>query len=177
VATENTDSQNWYYRDFARTSPVQGPFTLAELAQRVQTGEVAYDSLVRCGDGEWLQADRITELIIALRQRRVRESEPSVAQIAAEVRADRRRLNWGTLFVAAVCFGLIGGLLIVVGVSDYRFALLALLGQIVSGVASVTLLCAIIRWAIDPLFAQLVDTNDQLTQIARLLKEAGAKRE
>lgn len=34
----STDSQKWYYRDFARTAPIQGPFTLSELAERAQTG-------------------------------------------------------------------------------------------------------------------------------------------
>jgi hypothetical protein len=166
------DSQNWYYRDFARTAPVQGPFTLAELAERAQTGELAYDSLVRVGEGEWLQADRVTELIHALRQRRMPQHEASAisAGIALD-RTHRRQLNWFRLLVIAIFLAAIGGALIAVGVSPWGITPLGLLGQLITAVASVIFLCAIIRWAIEPLFAQLVDTNDHLSQIARRLKK------
>lgn len=174
-----TDLQNWYYRDFARTAPVHGPYTLADLAERAQTGELAYDSLVRCGDGEWLQADRVNELILALRQRRRPEYEDELSTSAEMVAStgrktnaiDRRRLNWGRLFIVAIFLGLIGGVLMAVGFSHWQYGLLVLVGQVVSAVASVIFLCAIIRWAIEPLFGQLVDTNDRLSKIARLLKE------
>ena len=110
-----------------------------------------------------------------------RQSNPAQqvpeTRIAAEVRADRRRLNWVSLFVVAVTLGVIGGVLIAVGLSSFRNSPLVLVGQLVSAVASVVFLCAIIRWAIEPLFAQLVDTNDQLSRIARLLKEADADAE
>lgn len=164
-----TVSQDWYYRDFARTSPVQGPFTLDELAERAQTGELAHDALVRCGDGEWLQADQITELILALRQRRRPGYQyENVTKIAP---ADRRRLNWIGLFALAIFLGVIAGVLVVIGLSNPWLVFLVLLGQLVSVVASVIFLCAIIRWAIEPLFAKLVDNNERLSEIAKLLKE------
>jgi hypothetical protein len=167
-----TVSQDWYYRDFARTSPVQGPFTLAELAERVQTGELAHDSLVRCGDGEWLQADRITEVIEAIRQRRV--PNPEFAAMPVPDKADprsRRQLNWFKLFVVAISLAVIGGLLMAFGISNWRYGPLVVPGQLISAVASIILLCAIIRWAIEPLYAQLVDSNDRLSKIARLLDD------
>lgn len=167
-----TNSQNWYYRDFARTAPIQGPFSLAELAERAQIGELEYDSLIRLGDGEWLQADRVKELIQAFRRRRLSQREASAISTGIEIdRAQRRRLNWRTLFCSAVILGALGGALIAIGDSNSRYGLLILAGQLLSVVASVMFLCAIIRWAIEPLFAQFVDTNDQLAQIARSLQK------
>jgi hypothetical protein len=165
-----TTEAGWYYRDFARGSPIKGPFTIDEIAERAQTGEVAHNSLVRFESGEWHQADQIAVLISALRERRGGRRAIDVELIKQEVQASRRRLNWVTLFFVAVLLSLVGGVLIAEGISHWRSpALLA--GQIVSAVAGVFFLCAIIRWAIDPLFAQLVDTNDQLARIAALLKE------
>ncbi len=71
----------------------------------------------------------------------------------------------------AVFLGVVGGVLIIIGFSDRHYGFFALVGHIVSVVASVIFLCAIIRWAIEPLFGQLVDTNDRLAKIAKLLKE------
>jgi hypothetical protein len=171
VATE----QGWYWRDFASGSPVQGPFTIDELADLAAAGELAHDSLVRFQDGKWHQADDIVVLNTALRQRPVASREATDVQIIRqEVPASRRRLNWGNLFVAAILLGVIGGVLIIVGMASFNSPLfiLTLLGQILAAISSVMFLCAIIRWAIEPLFAQMVDTNDHLARIAKLLKKA-----
>jgi hypothetical protein len=71
--------------------------------------------------------------------------------------------------VVATFLGVISAMLI--SVDNWRYAPLAPLGLVISSVASVIFLCAIIRWAINPLFAQMVDTNDHLARIASLLRE------
>lgn len=160
----------WFYRDFARGSPIEGPFTIDELAERAQTGELAHNSLVRFEAGEWHQADQIAVLITALRERRDSgRGAVDVEMIRQEVQASRRRLNWVTLFVVATFLGVISAMLI--SVDNWRYAPLAPPGLVISSVASVIFLCAIIRWAINPLFAQMVDTNDNLARIASLLRE------
>lgn len=167
----------WYYRDFARGSPIKGPFTIDEIAERAQTGEVAHNSLVRFEAGEWHQADQIAVLISALRERRNSgRGVADVEMIRQEVRASRRRLNWVTLFFVAVLLSLVGGVLLAEGMSHLHSPVL-LAGQIISAIAGIIFLCAIIRWAIDPLFAQLVDTNDQLARIAALLEENSERNE
>lgn len=168
MATE----QGWYWRDFASGSPVQGPFTIDELADLATAGELAHDSLVRFQDGKWHQADDIVVLTTAFRQRRVASRESTdVQMIRQEVQASRRRLNWITLFFVAVLLAVVGGALIADGISHWNSPLV-LPGQIISAVASIILLCAIIRWAIEPLYAQMVDTNDHLARIAMVLKKA-----
>ena len=167
----------WFCRDFARGSPIEGPFTIDELAERAQTGEVAHNSLVRFQDGEWHQADQIAVLISALRQRRDSGREAfDVELIRQEVQASRRRLNWVTLFFVAILLALVGGFLMAEGMSNWHSPLL-LPGQVISAVASIVFLCAIIRWAINPLFAQMVDTNDHLARIANLLRDADQQSE
>jgi hypothetical protein len=162
VATE----AGWYYRDFARGSPVKGPFTIDEIAERAQTGEVAHNSLVRFEAGEWHQADQIAVLISALRERRGGRRAVDMELIKQEVQASRRRLNWVALFFVAGLLSLVGGGLIAEGISNWQSPLL-LPGQIVSAIASIVLLCAIIRWAINPLFGQIVDTNDISQELPR----------
>lgn len=123
-------------------------------------------------EGEWLQADRVTELIHALRQRRLPDHEARTISAGIAIdQANRRRLNWFRLFVIAAFLAAIGLVLIAVGVTRWGATPVGLLGQLITAIASVIFLCAIIRWAIEPLFAQLVDTNDRLSQIARRLKK------
>lgn len=173
MATE----QGWYWRDFASGSPVQGPFTIDELADLAAAGELAHDSLVRFQDGKWHQADDIVVLTTAFRQRRVASRETTdVQMIRQEVQSSRRRLNWITLFFVAVLLAVVGGALIADGISRWNSPLV-LPGQIISAVASIILLCAIIRWAIEPLYAQMVDTNDHLARIAKLLKKADEQKD
>ncbi|QDU31117.1 hypothetical protein ETAA8_62700 [Anatilimnocola aggregata] len=166
------EQREWYYRDFGRGSPVQGPFFLSELVERVQTGELQHDALVRRSEEEWLQADRLQVLIKAIRERRPREAEQGAgespihipAELAAQIRSERRSLNWLSLFILGIVLSIAATLLIVTGV-------LAVFGLVLSVISSAMVLCAIIRWAIEPLFGQLVDTNDQLATITSRLKE------
>jgi len=185
MSSEGSKSElrDWFYRDFSRGSPVAGPFTLDELAERVQTGEIAHDTLVRYGEEEWLQADRVIKLTQAIRNRRpaINTAPEFAPPEGSRAAPHRRRLNWWNLFVQSVLLTIVGLLLLGLGQAFLGYnrstplsllgGALTLVGIVVNTIAGVVFTCAIIRWAIEPLFGQMVDTNDHLASIAKLLKQ------
>lgn len=161
------EQREWYYRNFDRSSAVEGPFTLAELMEEAEDGLLTHGMIVRRADGDWIQADRVQALIPLLRHK----PEPTAAPVNRE---NRRHLNWFRLFVMAILLSIVGGILMTLG-AELRVPPFLLIGVLLGSVASILLLVAIVRCAIDPLFGQMVDANDYLKEIAERLKPAEAE--
>jgi hypothetical protein len=182
-------TKEWQYRDVRRGTPAQGPFFLYELVERIQCGMLRPEDLVCRGGGAWTHADRMQELAKAFRSQRAKDELPmQMSEDAARIvggdasfqqtldyNRDPRKLPWLGLFVGGLSLSLLATMLVTFGQGERMIAGLVL--ATLSTLSFALILTAVIRFAVQPLHAQQVDTNLHLKRIAAQLQDASAAME